>query len=249
MPRSTIVLATIVLAAPASGWQVAISTRRASQLHVASPPSSSLPRLQACRVPALHASAEASPPPPSSRAPALVYKLNSSTKWLVVAAQTIAVWWRRDFVAPYIVLGSIVASFGTGTLKRLINQQRPDGAPFTDPGMPSSHALVSAFAAVGWTLHVVRVGRSAVASAALLSSAALVSVLRVACGYHSWAQVIVGGLVGSSSAFGWMRLGDAVTTHVEPRVALLAVWSLYLSGSAAFIAAKMRNWVTEEKQL
>lgn len=243
MPSSTILFATIILVAPVSGWHVAASTRPVARLHVPPPTPLTSPRVSV-----LHASAEASPPP-SSRTPAFIYKLNSSTKWLVVAAQTGAVWWRRDFVAPYIVLGSIVASFGTGTLKRLINQKRPNGAPFTDPGMPSSHALVSAFAAVGWTLHVARVSRSAVACAALLSSAALVSVLRVACGYHSWAQVIVGALVGSGSAFGWMRLGDVVTAQVEPRAALLAVWGLYLGGSAAFIGAKMKSWVADERDL
>ena len=114
----------------------------------------------------------------SSGASAALRTLNSSTKWLVVFAQTTAVWSRRDFVAPFIVLGSIIATFGTATLKELINERRPDGAPFTDPGMPSSHALVSTFAAVGWALQV----RSAVPSAILLSCAALVSLLRVSSG-------------------------------------------------------------------
>ena len=114
----------------------------------------------------------------SSGASAALRTLNSSTKWLVVFAQTTAVWSRRDFVAPFIVLGSIIASFGTATLKELINERRPDGAPFTDPGMPSSHALVTTFAAVGWALQV----RSAVPSAILLSCAALVSLLRVSGG-------------------------------------------------------------------
>ena len=68
-------------------------------------------------------------------------------------------------------------------------------------------------------------------------------------GYHSWAQVVVGGLVGSGAACGWMRLGDAVTARVAPRVAMLAVWGLYLGGSAAFIVAKMGKWVAEERDL
>jgi len=109
-----------------------------------------------------------------------VRKLNSSTKWLVTIAQTGAVWSRRDFVSPFLVLGAILSAFATGTLKELINESRPDGAPFADPGMPSSHALVSTFAAAGWALHL----RSTVASALLLSGALSVSVLRVSGGHR-----------------------------------------------------------------
>ena len=108
-----------------------------------------------------------------------VRRLNSSTKWLVTIAQTGAVWSRRDFVSPFLVLGAILSAFATGTLKELINESRPSGAPFADPGMPSSHALVSTFAAVGWALHL----RSTVASALLLSAAVSVSVLRVSGGH------------------------------------------------------------------
>ncbi|EOD20299.1 hypothetical protein EMIHUDRAFT_242187 [Emiliania huxleyi CCMP1516] len=74
--------------------------------------------------------------------PEIVYAANAATKWLVVAAQTSAVALRRDLVSPYIVVGAIGASFATQRLKRAINQARPAGAPFTDPGMPSSHALI-----------------------------------------------------------------------------------------------------------
>ena len=109
-----------------------------------------------------------------------VRRLNSSTKWLVTIAQTGAVWSRRDFVSPFLVLGAILSAFATGTLKELINESRPAGAPFADPGMPSSHALVSTFAAVGWALHL----RSTLASALLLSGAVSVSVLRVS-GSHT----------------------------------------------------------------
>ena len=109
-----------------------------------------------------------------------VRRLNSSTKWLVTIAQTGAVWSRRDFVSPFLVLGAILSAFATGTLKELINESRPAGAPFADPGMPSSHALVSTFAAVGWALHL----RSNLASALLLSGAVSVSVLRVS-GSHT----------------------------------------------------------------
>ena len=181
----------------------------------------------------------------AAQPPAAVRKLNSSTKWLVTLAQTAAVWSRRDFIAPFIVLGAILATFSTSVLKRLINQQRPDGAPFTDPGMPSSHALVSFFAATAWALHA----GSAGASAVLLSCAARVSVLRVVCGYHTWAQIAVGTIVGGSSAYAWMRLGAELLVRVEPRLAYRAVWAAYLGGSALFIARKMPGWLSKEAAL
>jgi membrane-associated phospholipid phosphatase len=166
---------------------------------------------------------------------------NGLTKWLVVAAQTTAVVTRRDFASPYIVVGSIGASFGAHALKRLINQQRPDGAPFIDPGMPSSHALVATFAASAWAVHLQRAG----ASVALLASAAVVSGLRVVTGCHTWAQVIVGIAVGAAGALAWMGLGVAsgLTPPGAASTAALAImYSVYLGGSALFVVRKMDKW-------
>lgn len=173
----------------------------------------------------------AAPPRPVSR-------LNDSTKWLVVAAQTAAVWTRRDFVSPFIVIGSIAVAFSTAALKKAINQARPAGSPFADPGMPSSHALVSMFAATAWAVHL----RSPPATAWLVSAAALVAALRVVCGYHTWAQVGVGATLGACSARSWMQL--PAWAHVDPASAgaLRAVFACYLSGSALFIAKKMATW-------
>jgi hypothetical protein len=166
---------------------------------------------------------------------------NGLTKWLVVAAQTTAVVTRRDFASPYIVVGSIGASFGAHALKRLINQQRPDGAPFIDPGMPSSHALVATFAASAWAVHLQRAG----ASAALLASAAVVSGLRVATGCHTWAQVLVGIAIGAAGALAWMCLGVAsglTPPGAASAGALAVMYSLYLGGSALFVVKKMEKW-------
>ena len=160
MPRASAVLLALACTREAAGWH-------ASPRHLTSGLSRSRPPLRSAALVTVRGSEAA--------VPAAVQKLNSSTKWLVTIAQTGAVWSRRDFVSPFLVLGAIISAFTTGTLKELINESRPDGAPFTDPGMPSSHALVSSFAAVGWALHL----RSTVASALLLAAALLVSVLRV----------------------------------------------------------------------
>lgn len=177
--------------------------------------------------------------------PQAIYNLNSATKWLVVLAQTAAVVLRRDFIAPFIVIGSISAAFGTAVLKKLINQQRPDGAPFTDPGMPSSHALVSSFAAVAWACHL----QSCVPTVLLMMSAALVSILRVVCGYHDWAQVLVGATLGGVSACAWMAFGSELLRRIDPQVATAAVWACYFGGSALFIGKKMASWTQEDAAL
>lgn len=164
----------LALASPpeAAGWHV-------SSRYLASGLGHSRPPLRSTVPVTVRAAGSKAASSDSDAITAAVRRLNSSTKWLVTIAQTGAVWWRRDFVAPFLVLGAILSAFGTGTLKELINESRPAGAPFADPGMPSSHALVSTFAAVGWALHL----RSTPASALLLSGAVLVSVLRVSGGH------------------------------------------------------------------
>lgn len=185
-------------------------------------------------------SAASSSPPPSS-VPDIVFKANAATKWIVTAAQTGAVITRRDLIAPYIVVGSIGAAFATKALKKAINQQRPDGAPFTDPGMPSSHALVATFAAAAWAL------TARDYAPLLIAAAAYVSILRVVTGYHTWAQVGVGAGLGAMWATLWMQLGRWVSVRhmLAPRAAFALVYGTYLCGSALFVGLKMREWTTD----
>lgn len=178
---------------------------------------------------------------PKSGLASVLDTANGLTKWIVVAAQTTAVVTRRDFASPYIVVGSIGASFAAHALKKVINQERPDGSPFIDPGMPSSHALVATFAASAWAVHLQR----ASATYVLLLSAAVVSGLRVVTGCHTWAQILVGTAIGAIGAVGWMALGVAsglTPTGGASRSALAAMYALYLGGSVAFVVKKMDKW-------
>ena len=164
---------------------------------------------------------------------------NGLTKWAVVAAQTTAVLTRRDFASPYIVVGSISASFAAHKLKKIINQQRPNGSPFVDPGMPSSHALVATFAAVAWMIQF----QSLRASVALGVAAATVSLLRVATGCHTWAQILVGAGLGTLGGTCWMALGASLTpVGAAPHGVLAAMYATYLGGSVAFVLRKMDKW-------
>jgi dolichyldiphosphatase len=136
----------------------------------------------------------------SAAVPLPIRRLNSSSKWLVVAGSFATLGVRHDLAAPYIVIGMVVASFAGKLLKRLLNHQRPLSARAADPGMPSSHALVSAFGANAWALEL----GTRPAMIGLNAFAIGVSCLRVACGDHSWAQVAVGFWLGVACAHGWM---------------------------------------------
>ncbi|CAE8736152.1 unnamed protein product, partial [Polarella glacialis] len=142
---------------------------------------------------------------------------------------------------PYISIGAILAAFLTMLIKRLINQQRPPGALSLDPGMPSSHALVSTFMSTAWAVHC----WSALVTVPLLAAAATISVLRVACGYHTWAQIGVGALLGGAMAVGWMTLGRAVlavgSAGGSGTATTVAIYSTYLLGSAFFLAKQFRS--------
>ena len=184
------------------------------------------------------------PPPNRPNLPKAIFAANAATKWLVVFAQTSAVFTRRDLVSPWIVIGSINAAFATAALKRLINQERPDGAPFTDPGMPSSHALVATFAAASWAVRL----RSTAATTCLSCAAILIGVLRVVTGYHTWAQVGVGGLLGAAMAMAWMALGRACVSNVQRATAYVCVYGMYAFGSVLFIGRKMRSWTGEKSE-
>ncbi|CAK9052416.1 ABC transporter B family member 23 [Durusdinium trenchii] len=145
--------------------------------------------------------------------PSAVRRFDASSKWLVTAGATTAIVMRRDVLSPYITLGGIAASFVTKRIKRVVKQQRPEGSPFDDPGMPSSHALVATFMAVAWALQL----QSKLASISLLCASALVSVLRVVCGHHTWAQVVVGAVMGSAMAVAWMLLGTVRAPILSPK--------------------------------
>ena len=176
--------------------------------------------------------------PSSAAVPRPLLYANAATKWVVVAAQTTAVLTRQDFVSPYIVIGSIAAAFGTAALKRIINQQRPAGAPFTDPGMPSSHALVATFAATAWAIQL----QDPIIRSLLVAVAATISILRVATGYHTWPQVGVGSLLGAGGAWAWMVLNPTAGVAAPGPLAMGTVYASYVLGSALFVLRKMRSW-------
>jgi membrane-associated phospholipid phosphatase len=179
--------------------------------------------------------------------PAIIYKLNSSTKWIVTFATIVAVWSHpQNFFGPFIMVGSIAAVYLTVVLKNVIQQDRPEGAPFADPGMPSSHSLVSFFLAVAWKSHLV--ASASYDGMILVAAAMAVATLRVICGYHTIPQIAVGAVLGSGMGYGWFSLGKIFHAY-NPKLAFALVWSVYLGLSAIYIQRDIRKWITEHKHL
>lgn len=193
--------------------------------------------------------AEQALPQPSRQLPPFVYKMNASTKWLVTIANSVALWARpANFEGPFIVLGSILAVYLTAVLKKMINQGRPDGAPFTDPGMPSSHSLVSFFSAACWVSVLPVSSKSLELSLLLWASASTVALLRVVCGYHSYGQIGVGATLGSFLGWAWITGGTAANV-VNPRLTFLVSWITYAIGATVYISKDIPRWLGKEKHL
>eukprot|EP00542_Grammatophora_oceanica_P016120 CAMPEP_0194042888 /NCGR_PEP_ID=MMETSP0009_2-20130614/14616_1 /TAXON_ID=210454 /ORGANISM="Grammatophora oceanica, Strain CCMP 410" /LENGTH=212 /DNA_ID=CAMNT_0038686917 /DNA_START=298 /DNA_END=936 /DNA_ORIENTATION=+ len=200
------------------------------------------------------AKAKTTPPP---RPSPFISKLNSSTKWIVTLANTIGIWIapsiQNPAEGPFIVVGAILSVYFTDVLKKIINNERPAGAPFADPGMPSSHSLVSFFLAAAWsTLLLTTISSSAIAGTTLLwASASLIALLRVMCGYHSYAQIGVGAILGSGMGFSWAKLGMSFMEAPQRSQFVFQVvsWSSYIMLSALFIGKNMRDWLHKDKHL
>jgi hypothetical protein len=181
--------------------------------------------------------------PAHQRVPKFLFLLNSSTKWILTAISTILVWSApHKFQGPFIVVGSIAAIYISGFLKKVFNQERPQGSYMVDPGMPSSHALVSFFLAV--SLRNVLVGLDGL----IFASAASISLLRIICGYHSMVQIVVGASIGSVLGYGWTFAGEQLYFW-DPKLAWGIAWSAYLLGSMGYILHRMRQWIGEDKHI
>lgn len=142
----------------------------------------------------------------------ILSRINTATKWGVSGLVCLVLLWRHDRFAAWCVLGSILSSFVCKALKYLINEQRPPNARKADPGMPSSHAnslsFLSVYAAVGLVQVMNNHAAGVLAALAVLAAGLFLTWLRVALGYHTWAQVVVGAALGACSAILWYMLGD-----------------------------------------
>ena len=196
--------------------------------------------------------------------------INNATKWTVSAATALVLFRNRaDAATRFAVVGSVAAAFLTKVLKRVVDEARPSEARKRDPGMPSSHAQSLAFlsTSAARAILVSREGEEAttsfffflvptpVATAALvLATAMLLATLRVTLGYHTWPQVVAGGVLGCLLALGWAELGARVVVPLcgaGAKIGAAASAALACATGLAvalFSFVTVRSWWREENE-
>ncbi len=132
------------------------------------------------------------------------------TRTLVAGSAAVVLLWRRDALAISVLTGAIANAIFSKVLKRILNQRRPDGAPVSDPGMPSSHAMSLFFfasylsaASLVWMPENVSVFVRLAACSFLAVFAVNSATWRVEAGFHTSEQVFVGSVVGSIDGLLW----------------------------------------------
>ena len=186
--------------------------------------------------------------------------INNSTKWLVSAIVAITLLVRRDIDCAWCVLGAIAAAAVCRALKHSINESRPKAARKVDPGMPSSHANSLAYLAAYVALASAAApgpppgaptpdAERVILTVLVPLLAAFLAWLRVALGFHTAAQVAVGGLVGSATAAAWSALGSVVVLPLL-RAQPCHQAKLYAATAVAvayFAVANVLRWGSEAK--
>jgi membrane-associated phospholipid phosphatase len=134
--------------------------------------------------------------------------IGSSTTIVVAGLFFLVLLWKRDALMVSFFIGAISNGILSKILKKMINQTRPPELEHVDDiqlkpgdkGMPSSHAMslgfISTFIAcnLSWT------------QIPLFVYATVSLIYRVQVKLHTWQQVVVGSMVGSSNGFLWYRL-------------------------------------------
>jgi membrane-associated phospholipid phosphatase len=87
-------------------------------------------------------------------------------------------------------------------------------------GMPSGHSMTSFFGAVFWSLYVFTrnkpIGLKALSIFMLIAIAGIVAWSRIINKCHSWAQVIIGGVIGILFAVTWFWLTAWIHDKLNP---------------------------------
>ena len=198
--------------------------------------------------------------------------VNESTKFVVSAVAFATLVAFPNVQTCWCILGSVVNSINGKVLKRVLNHERPEGAVKADPGMPSSHAVSLSYLSVYAARAVAVHGASGVAVSSVVAKTLGVAVfafpewttlpvaglvmglglfltwLRVALGYHTPPQVIVGYGMGAGTALAWAAAGEAwVGPALGARPELEAGLRLALGVAVGVFALTALKWVKEAK--
>ncbi|WCJ24967.1 Phosphatidic acid phosphatase (PAP2) family protein [Euphorbia peplus] len=162
--------------------------------------------------------------------------LNKMSKWVVSVIFVGVLVWKNEAESLWIAMGSVINVIICKTLKRVLNQDRPDPTLKSDPGMPSSHAQSIFYILVAISLSIIeRFGVNGVTlsmTGLALASALYLSWLRVLQQFHTKRQVIVGGAVGLVFSVMWFWLWHFFV--VKAFVSFWWVRSIVISGAASF---------------
>lgn len=163
------------------------------------------------------------PSPPNM----IIKAIGSSTTIVVSGLFFLVLLWKRDALMVSFFLGAVSNGVLSKILKKLINQTRPPELEHandielkpSDNGMPSSHAMSLGFICtfVACNLPWTQVPLAIYAIVGLL--------YRVQVKLHTWQQVVVGSIVGTTNGFLWyqlcvgsnpwqIRIMDFVTQHI-----------------------------------
>ncbi|XP_045879722.1 dolichyldiphosphatase 1 isoform X1 [Meles meles] len=180
----------------------------------------------------------------------LLAYLSLSPIFVIVGFVTLIIFKRELHTISF--LGGLALNEGVNWLiKHVIQEPRPCGGPHmavgTKYGMPSSHSQfmwffsVYSFLFLYLRMHQTNNARFLdllwrhVLSLGLLAAAFLVSYSRVYLLYHTWSQVLYGGIAGSLMAVAWFAFTQEVLTPLFPRIAAWPISEFFLIRDTSLI--------------
>ena len=153
--------------------------------------------------------------PKTSSIPLMLEIVGKSTSTLVSGTFFVVLAWKRDALMVSMFVGSIGNAILSKVLKKLINQTRPPDLDKSnmqvkpsDGGMPSSHAMSLGFIGTFTALNLPW------AQPYLLAYSLVSLYYRVEAKLHTWEQVVVGFLLGSTNGYLWYTYALAPFTSL-----------------------------------
>lgn len=160
----------------------------------------------------------------------------SLTPMAIIVGFVTLILFRRDLHTITFFAGALLNEVINLVLKNIIAEPRPvqRGGLYTEYGMPSSHSQMMWFFAsysvlfLIFRLHhisnyVMELLWKVLVAVGLITAAVIVMYSRVYLLYHSWAQVLLGAVVGVVLGCGWFMVVHILFTPLFPTV---ASWSV-----------------------
>eukprot|EP00527_Entomoneis_sp_CCMP2396_P000030 CAMPEP_0198148518 /NCGR_PEP_ID=MMETSP1443-20131203/41732_1 /TAXON_ID=186043 /ORGANISM="Entomoneis sp., Strain CCMP2396" /LENGTH=263 /DNA_ID=CAMNT_0043813215 /DNA_START=410 /DNA_END=1201 /DNA_ORIENTATION=+ len=198
----------------------------------------------------------------------IVALIGGTTSAVVAAIFYAVLAWKRDGIMVAFFLGSIANAVMSKVLKKLIAQTRPEGLDLStkvrlkpsDGGMPSSHAMSLGFigtftilnlapaTAYGWCVSIPIVAFSMTSL-----------IYRVQVKLHTWEQVVVGLIFGSSNAYlfqtfaeqdliAWLQSHYILNNQGLLPLPLLIVPAVVGALIVGSVERRLSNWTNRRKK-